>query len=377
MRTGEIRRGVRSALARLSDADLDPTVYRHEALTLLRRAVGFDAWCWTLVDPGSGLPTHAIADNPAVARNPARFHQLVYGDVAGLGRSDAPNADGAVSVFSQSTGGGLDSNAPWREVLGPAGLGDGLDAALVAGRLCWGHLSLYRGADCCWFTESDRAFIADITPTFAYDLRRSIRTVAVCDTPDDSDVPGILVLDPHLRVLAITREARRWLMEIDPAPTVVADRLPGFVYALGARVGSEENGHPERSRVRVRTPGGQWLVLWGAALSSAGSAVPAGSIAITIEPARSGEIAPLLMQAWGLSRREREVASLVLDGLDTDEIAAELFISPHTVRDHVRSALDKVGVRSRRHLVSALTAGSSHGPDPAPGGWSRRRGRSR
>lgn len=361
-----IRSEVRSALARLSDADLDSTVYRHEALALLRRAVGFDAWCWTLVDPGSGLPAHAIADNPAVSRNPARFHQLAYSDVAGLCRSDAPTADAAVSLLSQSTGGDLEANPPWREVLGPAGLGDRLDAALVAGRLCWSHLALYRDADRGWFTESDRAFIAEFTPTLADKLRRLIRTVAVDDTRDDFDEPGTLVLDPHLRVLAITREARRWLMEIDPAAADVANPLPGFVYALGARIGTAETGHAERARVRVRTPAGRWLVLRGAALSSAGSTVPAGSIAITIEPARSNEIAPLLMRAWGLSRREREVASLVIDGLDTDEIAADLFISPHTVRDHIRSVFDKVGVHSRRHLVSTLTTDSSHQPHPAP-----------
>jgi DNA-binding CsgD family transcriptional regulator len=357
--TAAIRREVRSALSRFSYADLDPTVYRHEALAQLGRAIGFDAWCWTLVDPGSGLGAHAVAHNPAVARNPARFHQLTYRDPAALSRADTATPRAAVSLLSQSTGGDLQTSAPWREVLGPAGLGDRLDARLVCGRLCWGHLSLYRGADRGWFTESDRAFIAEVTPTLADQLRRAVRTAAVGDAADDFDEPGTLLLDPHLRVLAITPEAQRWLTEIEPTLANAADPLPGFVFALAARVGATDDGYSRPARVRVCSPSGRWLVVRGAALSSAGSTVPGGSIAVTIEPARSTEIAPLIMQAWGLSSREREVGSLVLDGLDTQEIAAELFISPYTVRDHIRSVFDKVGVRNRRHLVTALATGSS------------------
>ena len=355
--TTAVRRAVRFAITRLSDADLDPTAYRHEAIGLIRGAVGFDAWCWALVDPGSGLPAHAVANNPAVARNPARFHQLSRGDIAALRCADASTPN--VSVLSQSTSGDLRVDPAWREVLGPAGLGDRLDAALVAGRLCWSHLSLFRGADLGWFTESDHAFIAQLAPTLTEKLRRSILTMAVSDALEDNDQPGTLLLDPHLRVLAITPEAQRWIGEIVPTVAEPADPLPGLIYALAARVGVTEDSYSRPARVRVCTPAGRWLVLRGAALSPADSTVPPGSIVVTIEPARSSEIAPLLMQAWGLSSRERQVATLVLDGLATEEIASELFISPHTVRDHIRSVFDKVGVRNRRHLVTALATGSS------------------
>lgn len=194
--TAATRREVRFALRRLSDADLDLTVYRHEALALLDRAVGFDAWCWTLVDPDSDLPAHAVAENPAVACNPARFHQLMYRDHAALSRTATAAPGAAVSLLSQATGGDLRTSRPWREVLGPAGLGDVLDARLVSGCVDWSHLSLYRGADRGWFTEKDRAFIAELAPRLADKLRGAIRTAGASDAPDDFDEPGTPLARP-------------------------------------------------------------------------------------------------------------------------------------------------------------------------------------
>jgi DNA-binding NarL/FixJ family response regulator len=55
-----------------------------------------------------------------------------------------------------------------------------------------------------------------------------------------------------------------------------------------------------------------------------------------------------------LSAREVEVLLLLDDHLATDEIAARLFISEHTVRSHVKSLLHKLGVSSRREALDAL-----------------------
>ena len=79
-----------------------------------------------------------------------------------------------------------------------------------------------------------------------------------------------------------------------------------------------------------------------------------GSVVVTVEPARSETLAPLLMYAHGLSVRERDVAALLIDGLGTNEIAATLFISAQTVRDHVKALFSKVGVNRRRDLISSL-----------------------
>ncbi|AUH43726.1 response regulator [Streptomyces sp. CMB-StM0423] len=53
----------------------------------------------------------------------------------------------------------------------------------------------------------------------------------------------------------------------------------------------------------------------------------------------------------GLTRREREVVTLVGGGLSNEEIAARLHISPITAKTHVSRAMTKLGARDRAQLV--------------------------
>ena len=52
-----------------------------------------------------------------------------------------------------------------------------------------------------------------------------------------------------------------------------------------------------------------------------------------------------------LTDREREVLSLVAGGLNNDEIAERLFMSPATARTHVSRTMTKLGARDRTQLV--------------------------
>jgi non-specific serine/threonine protein kinase len=60
-------------------------------------------------------------------------------------------------------------------------------------------------------------------------------------------------------------------------------------------------------------------------------------------------------QPPNLTRREREVAALVAQGLTNRQIASELMVSEHTVATHVRNVLKKMGLHSRYQIASWLT----------------------
>jgi two-component system, NarL family, response regulator LiaR len=53
-----------------------------------------------------------------------------------------------------------------------------------------------------------------------------------------------------------------------------------------------------------------------------------------------------------LTDREREVLTLMIDGLNNTQIAARLTVSPSTVKSHVSNILAKLGVASRTEAVT-------------------------
>ena len=94
-----------------------------------------------------------------------------------------------------------------------------------------------------------------------------------------------------------------------------------------------------------------------------GEAALSGSVARRLlEKVRQGRHADAGVPdsiARALSAREVEVLLLLDDHLSTDQIAARLFISEHTVRSHVKSLLRKLGVSSRRQALETLAAARS------------------
>lgn len=60
---------------------------------------------------------------------------------------------------------------------------------------------------------------------------------------------------------------------------------------------------------------------------------------------------PLAQMLSGLTDREREILGLVARGLSNDEIGAELFISPATVKTHLARVMAKTGAHDRAGLV--------------------------
>jgi DNA-binding NarL/FixJ family response regulator len=66
-----------------------------------------------------------------------------------------------------------------------------------------------------------------------------------------------------------------------------------------------------------------------------------------------------------LTRREREVAALIAEGLSNKEIAIDLRIGPATVKNHVHNILEKLNVRRRAAIVSRLREAPRSRPVPA------------
>lgn len=67
-----------------------------------------------------------------------------------------------------------------------------------------------------------------------------------------------------------------------------------------------------------------------------------------------------------LSKREEEVVHLVAEGLVNHEIAEQLHLSDHTVKNHLFHIFDKLGISSRVELVLYAVSSSRRPPTPVP-----------
>ncbi len=73
-------------------------------------------------------------------------------------------------------------------------------------------------------------------------------------------------------------------------------------------------------------------------------------------------LAPERLQALGLTRREAQIAGLLVEGRSAAQLASELTISVHTARNHIASIYTKLGVRTRAGAVATILRGGRDEP---------------
>ena len=345
----------RERLERLGDSSLDRDSIQHEAIAQLQAVIGFDRWCWPFGDPESRVPTSGAALHdygPAVGR----ALELEYSgrDVATMG--DLAGGPNPVGSLSAATGGDLARSPRWDEVLRPVGIGD---EAIVACRDtvgCWGWIKAYRDSDDPSFTEQDLELLGRVGPTLGSALRRRLGE-AGRDIPPPPRSPGVVVLNNDLRAVSWTAGAREWIDALPLAGLFAAwGILPAVVYPVAALARSQNDS--TGAHALERATDGRWVRIEAAPLE--GQADP--QIAVTLRAATSTEMFDLLCRAYALSRREREVVSALLGGLDTRAVSARLCISPHTVQDHLKSIFRKTGAQSRRELLARFSGARDAAP---------------
>jgi DNA-binding NarL/FixJ family response regulator len=69
-----------------------------------------------------------------------------------------------------------------------------------------------------------------------------------------------------------------------------------------------------------------------------------------------------------LSKREREIMDLLAQGLTGEQVAGQLFLSPETIKTHIRNAMNKLEAHTRVHAIAiALREGFINPPTGTPG----------
>jgi DNA-binding CsgD family transcriptional regulator len=272
-----------------------------------------------------------FAETEYAGQEPNRFAELSLRPRPIARISDAPHRDVTGSVRIN-------------DILKPLGLEHELRAAFRVDQACWGVGGIFRGSGPD-FSDREVEFLGAVVATLAAASRVAVRTEHA-ESPSTAG-PVIVIAGLHGELKAATAAAAGWLAEVeDTAP----GRFTMTLYSVVAHAHASSSG---TARARMRDAGNNWVVLQASRLITADDPE---QMVVTVEPVTTHDLATLLLAAYGVTAREREVCLEVLSGNTTADIAHHLFISPHTVHDHLKSLFEKVGVASRGELVARLVA---------------------
>ena len=188
-------------------------------------------------------------------------------------------------------------------------------------------------------------------------------------------VGAVLRVDPELELVGIETELARALARIRQAGAdIVVIDYTSLTRLAGARLSGELRAACPGVKLVVLTPSEDESTLLSCVRAGAAAQVsqssPPAALLESIKRVHAGEVlfAPELLVKlldWGggaveppeqqairpLAPRERAVLQCLANGLSTEEVAAVLGITPHTVRSHLKHAMAKLQVRSKLEAV--------------------------
>jgi DNA-binding NarL/FixJ family response regulator len=136
-----------------------------------------------------------------------------------------------------------------------------------------------------------------------------------------------------------------------------AAQLFGAAAALRTRIGfpvvQSDRSHYDRHVSALRAALG--LEAFAAAWAAGQAMTPDAAIEVALHPLVDTDAASVTATAAhdaGLSKRELDVLRLLVEGRSNQDIAAALFISPHTVIRHVANIMSKLELDSRTAVAS-------------------------
>lgn len=326
---------------------------------LMRTGVPYLAAAWSTHDPATGLFTSCTLSGIEEDRSrEANLFRCEFSEGEPASCLSLIGQRETVSILSEVTGGELGRTARYREIFQHFGVTDELRVVLWADDRAWGTVSMYR-VDGGTFTQEHADFAASVAPFAARGLQLALLRMAASRPEAIDDPPGILQAEVGGQVTPLTAPAQRWL-------ELAGSKLVTAANVTAAAIREHQDWTGAASRLVLHD--GRILSLHASNMTTED-----GAVAVIVDAARPVEIGAMLVDAYGLTRRQRMVLGLLLLGRSMSEIALQLGISEHTANDHRKAIYQKIGVSSRSELAALLQAEhydprSYRGVPPSPYG---------
>jgi DNA-binding CsgD family transcriptional regulator len=341
---------LRERITRICDSATDARTLRLRLLDEIRQSVRFDAYAWLLTDPQTSVGAAPLADVPCLPELPALIRLKYLTEINRWTTLGSP----PVALLQAATAGTPSRSLLWQDLLSGYGVTDVASVVFRDRFGCWGFLDLWRSGTSAGFSDADAAWLNQIARPVTTALRRSqAQAFAIPSSAVPQLGPVVLLLSPDLDVLRQTPQTQEYLRMLVP-PDDERPPIPASAYNVAAQLLAVESGVDKNPpSARVHLPDGRWLTLRAARI---GDAEVAGErdIAVTIEQTSPTERVALFVRASALSARETDIVGHLVTGADTRELARRMFLSEHTVQDHLKSIFAKTGTHNRRALLSLV-----------------------
>lgn len=299
----------------------------------------FDAAAVMTTDPDTHLPAGGIVNGfDASACVPFWDNELLDPDFNKF--NDLAKSIDPVATLADATDGDLSRSPRFQKLYAVADVSDEYRVAFMSGSSCIAIGAFVR-CDGEIYSPSEVRDIKNLLTPAVHVLRNALMHMA---EPLSAAGPVVVLLDESGRVSCMSAHAHEVLedLRID-----VDGDLPGTIMVAAAQARAKRSS--TRLTTRLRGSSGRWVRIHVAPMDS-----EEGLVSVTIEPAASADLVPILLDSYGLSDREIGIVLLLCRGIGTKEIATELTISVHTVRDHLKTIFAKADVNTRAELVARL-----------------------
>lgn len=263
------------------------------------------------------------------------------------------------------------TSAIYQEVILPLGLHFFVLSAFInANQEYIGYMVLWRKRDKndfssqdCFFLEKASAHIADILNQIKVDTNNGVGKSEVIHLVNQRSEPGVMILDQRNEMIFMNQEAKNILNIFKSGRAHLTNKDDEVflqkLYSLKDNFFQFTQSSAKKFDLKDLY---SVFIFRGTtytcrAIPLEGNPLHERSVMILIETIKEDSHSLPLFNGniSEFTAREKAIAGLISQGLTNKEISADLGIGIHTVKDHVKNIMGKLGIRTRSGIVSKLS----------------------